>query len=214
MKKIILALIMLGLGLMLLAENPTQDEKNKMFMTRLDQNLTELSKVISAYNEIQQNMANVKNVEYFNDFLYNRILDLGKVRKLVIESEEMDAENRATAVSSVLMSINSIDNYDFEQKITAEQDIENRQFLTEISEIFHQRLIYTRKKKLELENKIAETLELPAIYMDMLSQEFVYAYAISFMDISSYLSRNDRDFLVNIIDDLIDKIDAKNVRDN
>jgi hypothetical protein len=211
MKKIVLFLLLSAAAVSLWSDNPSQDEKNKMFMKRLDKNLTELSQVITAYNETQKNMVGVKNVEYFNDFLYNRILDVGKVRKLVIDSEEMDAEGRANATSSVLLSINSIEDYDFEKEIDDQSDIKNRQFLTDISEIFHQRLAYSRKKKLEIEQKIAETGELPIAYMDMLSQEFVYAYAVSFMDISSYLSRNDRDFLVTIIDDLVDKIDEKNV---
>ncbi len=215
MKRLFLVSLMMVLFLSLIAENvPTRDEMNKMYLSRLDNKLEALTKVLGAYNSSMKNMKDVENLEYMNDFLFQMTLEIGKVRKLIIDSEDQNAEKRADAVTIAISSIKSDTEFDFGKEITDEIDKSNRIQLSELATIFHQRLIAVRKAKLEIEKQMVETRKLPFQYMDMLSQEFVYAYSLAFTDISSYLSELDRAYLTAIMNALADEIDKKNATKN
>ena len=215
MKKLVLVIILVVFICSLFAiDVPTQDEMNTMYMSRLDVKLADLTKVLGTYNDTQKNMEEVENLQYMNDFLFQMTMEIGKVRKLIIESEDMNESDRVNAVTIAISSVKSDTEYDFEKFVADEVDKSNKIQLAELATIFHKRLTAVRKAKLEIEKQIAETKILPYQYMDYLSQEFVYSYTLAFADISSYLSKSDRDYLTTIINSLADAIDKKNATQN
>jgi hypothetical protein len=215
MKRLFLVGLMMVLFLCLFAEKePTKDEMNKMYLSRLDNKLEALTKVLGTYNSSMKNMKDIENLEYMNDFLFQMTLEIGKVRKLIIDSEEQNAEKRADAVTIAISSIKSDTEFDFGKEISDEIDKSNKIQLSELSSIFHKRLIAARKAKLKIEKQMTESKKLPFQYMDLLSQEFIYAYSLAFTDISSYLSKLDRAYLTAVMNSLADEIDEKNATKN
>ncbi|MCK4957483.1 MAG: hypothetical protein KAS49_07585 [Candidatus Cloacimonetes bacterium] len=206
MKKIIIILL-LTISLALVAEAHSQDEMNKMYMSRLDLKLTQVTKVLGAYNDSQKNMKDVKNLQYLNDFLYKMTLEVGKVRKLIIESETMKPAQRSDATSVVISSLKSDVFYDFSEYIDNEKDMKNKAYLIKVSEVLHKRLDASRKALIATELTIAETREITFKYMDIHSQQFLYSYILSFIDISSYLDVKDRDYLATIVENLIEEME-------
>lgn len=212
MKKIaIILLVCFSLSLIAQTENnqPSQDEMNKMFMFRLDVKLTQITKVLGAYNQSQKNMQDIKNLQYFNDFLYQMTLEIGKIRKLIIESESQNIQERENSTSIAISTLKSDVYYDFSTYVSESKDKENRIYLSKISGILHKKLDAIRKAIIASENEIAQTREITFLYMDFHSQEFLYSYILSVIDISSYLSFSDRDYLTTIVVSLQDEINKK-----
>jgi len=176
-----------------------QDEKNKTFLKRLDENILSTIEILTTFNEAANHIPNfIKGANKYKTFLMEMTIECSKIRDGIIKSENMNKEEREFQIKELILSIKS-DEFFQKERVTKKKDKSNREFLkSKLSELqFAVGII--RKEIMSQEKIIMKSDSISRKYFELHSRNFLYSLLLDYIKISDLLSKENRNYLAEIV---------------
>jgi hypothetical protein len=203
MKKIHLALIAVFIMLtfnMFGSEtiSKQQNENNIEFLKQLDANINGTLRILAAFNETTNKMPDlITGLELFSRFLMERTLDCSNLKKNIIDSKEMDPEDRETLIQILITTLNPEIKF-LPFQITDDVDKRNREAMKVLHAGIVDHVIDLQKIIIQEEQGIIESETFNKHFFNLHSQHFVYQLLLDFMEPSQNLSKENRNYLLEM----------------
>jgi len=201
MKKVLISIVILGIlfQVAFAGVSKKQDEKNRLFLKKLDENILSTIDMLTTFNKSANNIPNfVKGVNKYKTFLMEMTIESSKIRDGIIKSEEMNKDEREFQIRELILSIKSDEEFP-DEKVTKKKDKQNREYLEKVSQNLHLFLNKIRGKMMKQEKEILSKEEISDIYFAYHSRNFLYSILLDYLKINDLLSRKNRDYLANVV---------------
>jgi peptide subunit release factor RF-3 len=176
-----------------------QDKKNDKFLTQLDINLVQTLKIISAFNKMANNIpSRVEGLGKYRRFLMDITIETGKLRTDIKSALKSDSELKNLLIKEMILSIKP-DAKLHNKNVTAEEDNYNYHFLDDRQKVYKKNLEQIRKTLMEEERKIIKNGKFTPIYYKLHTENYMLSLLLDFMKLHTYLTKENRQILVDVI---------------
>lgn len=199
MKKIFILILVITSSLLWAKITPKQDENNVKSLKRLDDNLVETIKLISAYNSMANKVSpEVKGLGIYRRFLMNTTIETGKLRDQIKAAQKADQSTREILIRNMIISIKSDVKF-YEKHISGKRDRKNKKYLNKSMIAYLTKIKDIRRDMMVEEKKIINDGKFTKKYFALHSANYFYSLLIDFMKISGYLTPKNREYLTDIV---------------
>jgi hypothetical protein len=200
MKKITIIIFCLALALSAYAFPKKQDKNNIAYIDEIDMNIDDTIELIGIFNDIANNMSNsVKGANEFSQYLMGLTLECSSMRKIISESIDLDDLEREWTIRIIWDFLKPHD-IELISPISAKADKQNRIVLNELYTIYQDKINHLRKGILDEEKIIKKNNTITTRYLALHNSHFMYHLILGFIENHHYLSRSNRQYLINLID--------------
>ncbi len=209
-KKISLFILAIFVSISLFSKvSPSQDKKNIKFLKQLDKNLVNTIKMIGTFNKVANKIpSKVKGLGHYRRFLMDMTIETGKLRTNIKTAlKKKDPQLREIIIRDMIISIDN--NVKPAVSVSEEEDNYNYHFLKDIKNVYDKRLVKIRKNILAEEKNIKKNAAFTKVYFNLHTKNYIYSLLLNFISIHKYLTKKNRQNLVNVIKAIEDEANKK-----
>lgn len=193
---------------------PEQDGRNLEYLQILDQNINGTIKILTAFNDnLDKIPTDITGTNTFSQFLMELTLECSNLKKQILESNELNANEREELIKLLVSTLHPDINW-FPYVINQDKDEQNKQIALIMRRRIKEHIITTQKKIFEEEKGILESKTFHKYFFSLHSQHFMYQLLMDFLEPSDKLSKDNRDYLIKVVraveDDMMSNSAAEN----
>ena len=187
-----------------------QNEQNTAYLNQLDANINGTLRILTAFNETTNKMPDlIAGLELFSRFLMERTLDCSNLKKSITESKEMNAEDRESLIQILIATLNPEVKY-LPFHISEDVDKRNRESIKVLHAGIVDHVIELQKIIIQEEQGIIESETFNQHFFNLHSQHFIYQLLLDFLEPSQNLSKENRNYLLEMAKALESMIQFEN----
>ncbi|MDO9577325.1 MAG: hypothetical protein Q7J16_05530 [Candidatus Cloacimonadales bacterium] len=205
MKKIIFILILILCVSVIFGQeeiSKKQNKKNIEYLEQIDANINGTLRLLTAFNESANKMPDlITGLDIFSQFLMELTLECSNLKKNIAESQDLKPMNREILIQMLISTLNP-DMKFVPFYIDKDKDAQNREMMKVMHAGIVDKVVDLQKKILQEEQGIIESETFNKYFFNLHSQHFIYQLLLDFVEPSEKLSKDNRNYLLKMIDEL------------
>ncbi|MCF7918906.1 MAG: hypothetical protein K9N06_03210 [Candidatus Cloacimonetes bacterium] len=188
--------------LLLVPAYPVSSQQNKnniAFLDELDQNIISTIDLLSVFNNIAKNMdASIKDADKFSKYLLDLTMECSAMRSIIAQTQDCNDKEREIAIRLVFDYIKPHE-IELNDLVNGGVDEINRKYLTDLEITYQEKINKLRNSLLEEEKIIQQKHMITSRYIALHNRHFIYHLILDFIENQQYLSRTNRQYLIDLI---------------
>ena len=177
-----------------------QDKDNIAYIDEIDLKISDTIELLGIFNNTANNMSNsVQGANDFSQYLMGLTLECSSMRKIISESIDLDDLEREWTIRLIWDFLKPHD-IETVSSISAKADKQNRIVLNELYITYQDKINRLRKGIIDEEKIIKEKQTITQRYLALHNSHFMDHLILGFIEEQHYLSRSNRQYLINLID--------------